>query len=1374
MLKLIWRNWFRQKDRFVLLLAGILIISSGLGVLASLSETNRGTVENVVEKRWYTSYDILVRPPGSQSITEENGLIEPNTLSGIDGGIGMEQYKKILDIPGVDIAAPLAVLGYSGLDMNLQGLDDFREKGIYRATIKQEFHDGAKNQARSHSFYFLRGPWVPPVDSQSGYVSDYGVIDYRGDINVGQYALLVGIDPIQEARLVGLDKAMLSWDNTHYFSSADKPLKVNNEYSNFTEIPVIINRQSFVDEKVTILFERLDLPFDNADSAANTMKTVKENGGGSYLDSIESFDAPRTITYDEQEIFKLLIESFTGINPYNGKKESNYTATAERVQNILGIKPSSLQFQSAENLFAEKWPFTYKVKSYALEDKQWEKHLMNAYRPLNCYPTTYDDVIRLNYNVLGFFDPNKLTITKDPLAELPLETYRPAHARLVLDEDGNPVNPVVTLKPTDNPIGLLTNPPAILTTLDAAATIAGPTPISAIRVKVAGVGHFSEENKMKVEQVAKEIERVTGLATNVTFGSSPQTVLLEVPASGNQPALGWVEQIWIKLGESFAIFREVKMGFSGIILCIVITAVIYVFIHNLLALQERKREFAILLAIGWPLGKLKIMLLLESLIIGSFAALIAWGIQGLVSLFGKAPVSWLRLAGVGIAVFLIYVLGTIFSTFWLRNIKPYEAAQQGEIAASPHRLVKGMGIFTLALHHLSGKWKRHFLSAVAMTVPTTLLFFFMFVTIRLEGMLYTTWLGQYVLMEVGYVHYFAIVVAFLVSIFISTEIMWQNVVERKEEILTLKALGWKNRSIRSLLLTEGMLFGLVSGLIGIFMGGSLIWLVYVEFPLHELWLAIPIIMVTITSGLLGAMIPARSAVRMHPVEGMRERYHANPAYGKRKLAWAATIMVVSIFGLATAITYHKPAIDSTNLAASPKENITAQPTEPGNQKIVGDLSRFQPNPVSNGSNASYNIRLKMDPSGTFVFHAGIQITNQSDDTWDKLVFYFLPNMFTVENIPDLIKEPGTVKIKQVKVNQKKTAYQLRGDELSIPLATGLTSGQNSDVEVEYEFTIPKKGIRFSQDQGNYYLAQWYPMLATYHNGWNKEPYLPLGESYHTAHSNFHIVYNIPAGYRWISSANEIPDAGKLNGEFHIEKVKEVYIAIVKDMNMVSTVVNNVEIRVFGRQKEKKLNEVLGLAEKAFRFFDRNVGDYPLQQLDILMNDELNMEYPGIVSIGKADNFESLYHVVAHEIAHQWFYGVVSNDPYHEGWIDEGLAELAVLLFFQQLGLRDQPNAPAILDEVAQWKYQLTMPSNLPLDRYQGVGITRYFYAQPVLKLWELLSKYDVEVRTKFLRDIYQTYAYQQLDTKEFVRFTGKYFNIDDSFFSDWLILEEES
>src|SRR5699024_254204 len=148
---------------------------------------------------------------------------------------------------------------------------------------------------------------------------------------------------------------------------------------------------------------------------------------------------------------------------------------------------------------------------------------------------------------IGSFAPTLLDISQDPLNELPMETYRPAQAELVLDGSEQPVNPPRPLTPPNNTVtaneNFLEHPPMMLTTLDAAVDLAlDDRPISAIRMKVDGVEDLSEESQAKVEQVAEEIERETGLITDIILGSSPQPTLVHVPAINETEELGWVEQ----------------------------------------------------------------------------------------------------------------------------------------------------------------------------------------------------------------------------------------------------------------------------------------------------------------------------------------------------------------------------------------------------------------------------------------------------------------------------------------------------------------------------------------------------------------------------------------------------------------------------------------------------------------------------------------------------------------------------------------------------------------------------------------------------------------------------------------------------------------
>src|SRR5690625_1362651 len=123
MIRFIWQNWWRRKERFILLVIGALIVSIGLTYLVGISDVNKGTIVDTLEQRWTASYDIVVRPEGSRSVTEDKNLLEPNYLSGMSGGISIEQYETIKEIAGVEVAAPIAMIGYDGYDVTFDSIN---------------------------------------------------------------------------------------------------------------------------------------------------------------------------------------------------------------------------------------------------------------------------------------------------------------------------------------------------------------------------------------------------------------------------------------------------------------------------------------------------------------------------------------------------------------------------------------------------------------------------------------------------------------------------------------------------------------------------------------------------------------------------------------------------------------------------------------------------------------------------------------------------------------------------------------------------------------------------------------------------------------------------------------------------------------------------------------------------------------------------------------------------------------------------------------------------------------------------------------------------------------------------------------------------
>jgi hypothetical protein len=924
-IRFIWQNWWRRKERFVLLIVGAFIVSAGLTYLIGLSETNKGTIVDTLQKRWSASYDIVVRPEGTRSVTEEKKLLEPNYLSGLSGGISVEQYEAIKDIPGVEVAAPIAMIGYAIYDVNFNTVE-LPKEGIYRRTTTTTVNNGIGEEIVSHNSYFPNNVW--DIANKG---PEYGVGAPHTDLMVTGETLLAGIDPEQEAKLVGLDRAIIDLGTSRYFKDTDT--YYFNESNKYHEFPIIVNQEAFAETLVDITFERLNVSI-NKDNANEIMEDVKEAGGVSYLDTIEG-EVTDAFSFTGVEAFETFVSRMTGVDWKTGElKESESDAYSENVTGIV-YKPSPLEYREISSPYADRWPYSYQVIPFQNgEDTVGVYRNMQSFREPKLMADEYLDLPQIKPNWIGFYDAGSLAISKDPASELPMETYRPATAEFVMDSEGNPVNPPKKLKPIGDRYSFLTDPPGMLTTIEAAEKLLGDKPISAIRIKVSGIVDIGDESQAILEQVAREIESKTGLITDITLGSSPQLALTYVPGLNDKSDIGWLQQPWVNIGSSISIFRETKVGFSGVVASVIVVAIVYVWASGIVNLLARRKEFAVLLSIGWRPSQLSRLLFLESTIIGLFVALISWMMLGFVYVSGDATISINRFLWTGLFGLIVYVLGSIIPMMLTRNISPYEAMRTGEISGNSKRMFQAKGINRMAFNHFIGKWKRSFLSVISIALPTALLAVFLYITFRLKGIMYASLLGEYVALEIGPTHYVAIIVSLVIAILTTAEIMWQNVSERSEEISLLQAIGWKRWSIRRLILAEGIFSGLFAAVIGLTVAFLMMWGLYGNFPKDEIWFILATGLIPVVIGFIGTIFPAERAVRINPSQGMGGNISNQKAVEKR-LKWVLISTSVLLVGtLLVTMVKVAPKIERAHTgveveqAFSPTEGGVEEMTEP--------------------------------------------------------------------------------------------------------------------------------------------------------------------------------------------------------------------------------------------------------------------------------------------------------------------------------------------------------------------------------------------------------------------------------------------------------------
>ena len=136
-------------------------------------------------------------------------------------------------------------------------------------------------------------------------------------------------------------------------------------------------------------------------------------------------------------------------------------------------------------------------------------------------------------------------------------------------------------------------------------------------------------------------------------------------------------------------------------------------------------------------------------------------------------------------------------------------------------------------------------------------------------------------------------------------------------------------------------------------------------------------------------------------------------------------------------------------------------------------------------------------------------------------------------------------------------------------------------------------------------------------------------------------------------------------------LRDFAFIISDEYNVQSSQKDNIHIYSYYLQNDNIGRYVVEFAEKAIEVFDELFGKYEYPTITIAESDFYigGMEYPNLVFINTAlyneDTLEALEEVVVHEIAHQWWYNMVGNNQIEEAWIDEGLTQYSVALYYEK-------------------------------------------------------------------------------------------------------------
>ena len=547
------------------------LIAAGTVLTGSLGGEALAQVERSVQDQWRPVYDLIVVPDGLDLAEEVGGerVLQANFMSTLPNGITLRQWRDIKGLPGVDVAAPIANIGYFSRSQSNYRIDGLRP-GVYSVDRRVWWNSGVDRRlvGHTHSAAVPRRSNKcredPPlvIGAERGNVAEQATIESSVTgytvsgtgrwtehpaiwqclgLDPGGVFTVAGIDPVEEQRLLGLDEAVIEGQALgRGLGLVAAPFDVRTPQGDFDvqDLPLLLGDSEWLDSDFQLQFSRWGTgPYELGNFAARA--TTTRCARRDYRDRYLSYNfagrsgPPRCIDRDLQQVLAALPrgDALTLDLPSPGGRalvEATYRDGKWTRKEPRGLdagqfwvaRPSRQSYeQAADRAPQGEWLGALRAEptgSYGPEP---------TYR--NQVPAPEGPFLR--YNRIGVYDAAKVAAAFDEQSKwLPEATYQVPRAVARYDAEGKS-RPPGKLRPTGNPLGYLVQPPQALTTLNAAQELLGEAPISAIRVRLDGVELAGGESWQRIEDIVRRIRQDTGLEVLVMAGSSPAKVLVELP-----------------------------------------------------------------------------------------------------------------------------------------------------------------------------------------------------------------------------------------------------------------------------------------------------------------------------------------------------------------------------------------------------------------------------------------------------------------------------------------------------------------------------------------------------------------------------------------------------------------------------------------------------------------------------------------------------------------------------------------------------------------------------------------------------------------------------------------------------------------------------
>jgi hypothetical protein len=341
-----------------------------------------------------------------------------------------------------------------------------------------------------------------------------------------------------------------------------------------------------------------------------------------------------------------------------------------------------------------------------------------------------------------------------------------------------------------------------------------------------------------------------------------------------------------------------------------------------------------------------------------------------------------------------------------------------------------------------------------------------------------------------------------------------------------------------------------------------------------------------------------------------------------------------------------------------------------------------------------------DPVTSLEITEKLEVLNTTVDTWHELVLScppaFHPGYFTLLEC-------------DLRVGDRTDAVRPRveGSMIEVALPSALEPGQRVTFTMRYRLALPDIDPGDLPPVGNFgrgkrliQAGDFYAALTPYveGGGFMRWKYAEVGDPVVYTPSNFEVSLKLPPAYMvaaaGLTSAG-LPDtktgddrAGNnrdrgvvKNGSgdggtwrCSLKGVRSFAFLASTEYAVFTDAAQGIPIRSYYLKGfERAGRDACAVAKRALTLYIELYGPYPYQELVLAQNAYLGaMEYSVLCTESgvayeyyKGGSRSFFEYVIAHEIAHPWWYGAVGNDQVHAPWLDEAMALYSEYLYYKR-------------------------------------------------------------------------------------------------------------